>query len=45
MQINDVSGGEEDPEMFRLVSAKKYPIVVMHSRGTPQTMDSLVSLP
>lgn len=35
--INDVSG-TPDPEMFRLVRDFKAQIVIMHTRGTPQTM-------
>ena len=38
--INDVSG-TLDPEMFRLVKKHGAQIVIMHSRGTPQTMQTL----
>ena len=38
--INDVSG-TADPEMFKLVKDFKAQIVIMHSRGTPQTMQTL----
>lgn len=38
--INDVSG-TPDPEMFKLVKDFNAQIVVMHSRGTPQTMQTL----
>ena len=37
--INDVSG-TPDKEMFRLVKDFNAQIVVMHTRGTPQTMQS-----
>ena len=38
--INDVSG-TPDPEMFSLVKKYQAQIVIMHSRGTPQTMQTL----
>ena len=38
--INDVSG-TPDSEMFRLVHKHGAQIVIMHSRGTPQTMQTL----
>jgi dihydropteroate synthase len=36
--INDISAGRADPEMVRLVARRKCTIVLMHSRGTPETM-------
>ncbi len=39
VMINDVSGGS--PEMYALVAEQKAAYVLMHSRGTPQTMQSL----
>lgn len=39
--INDISGGEADPEMFALIEKLNVPYVLMHMRGTPQTMNSL----
>lgn len=36
--INDISGGESDPAMFETVAALQVPYVMMHMRGTPQTM-------
>lgn len=36
--INDISGGEIDPEMFSTVAALRVPYIMMHMRGTPQTM-------
>jgi dihydropteroate synthase len=36
--INDISGGEMDPEMFDLVASLKVPYVLMHMQGSPQTM-------
>lgn len=39
--INDISGGELDPEMFATVAELKVPYIMMHMRGTPATMTSL----
>jgi dihydropteroate synthase len=36
--VNDVSGGTRDPEMRSLVAESGAGYVVMHTRGTPQTM-------
>jgi dihydropteroate synthase len=36
--INDVSGGGLDSEMFATVAALRKPYIMMHMRGTPQTM-------
>lgn len=36
--INDVSGGNLDKEMFKTVASLGVPYVLMHMRGTPQTM-------
>jgi len=36
--INDVSGGEADGKMFDTVAALNVPYIMMHMRGTPQTM-------
>jgi len=41
--VNDVSAGTFDDEMLPLVADRGAPIVLMHMRGTPQTMDSLAS--
>ena len=38
--INDVSG-TPDPEMFKLVKDFNAQLVLMHTRGTPQTMQSM----
>lgn len=38
--INDISGGEMDAEMFQTVAALKVPYILMHMKGTPQTMVS-----
>ena len=39
--INDISGGELDEKMFDTVAYLQVPFVLMHMRGTPQTMSSL----
>lgn len=39
--INDIAGGNLDTEMFQTVANLDVPYVLMHSRGTPQTMTSL----
>jgi dihydropteroate synthase len=38
--INDISGGEADPEMFNLVSQLNVPYIMMHMQGTPSTMQT-----
>lgn len=40
--INDVSGGAFDSEMLPAVAALNVPYVIMHTRGTPQTMTEAV---
>ena len=36
--INDISGGEMDKDMFDTVACLKVPYIMMHMRGTPETM-------
>ena len=36
--INDISGGEYDKNMFKVISKYKVPYVMMHIKGTPNTM-------
>lgn len=36
--INDISGGSFDPEMFKTVARLRVPYILMHVKGTPQTM-------
>ena len=36
--VNDISGGELDREMFDTVARLHVPYIMMHMRGTPQTM-------
>ncbi|MEG4069924.1 dihydropteroate synthase [Microcoleus sp. Pol11C2] len=39
--INDISGATFDSEMLSTVAKLKLPIILMHIRGTPQTMQQL----
>lgn len=39
--VNDISGGNFDAEMLPTVAQLGVPIVLMHVRGTPQTMQKL----
>ena len=39
--INDVSGGTLDENMFATVAELQVPYILMHMRGTPQTMQQL----
>ncbi|WP_338440904.1 dihydropteroate synthase [Synechococcus elongatus IITB4] len=39
--INDISGGTYEPEILSLAAERQAPIVLMHLRGTPQTMQQL----
>ncbi len=39
--INDISGGDLDPDMFDTVAELAVPYVLMHMRGTPATMQSM----
>ncbi len=36
--INDISGGDMDPNMIDVVAKHQVPYVMMHMKGTPQTM-------
>lgn len=38
--INDISGGEMDKQMLRTAAELNVPYILMHMRGTPQTMGS-----
>lgn len=38
--INDISAGEIDVEMFDTIANLKVPYIIMHMRGTPETMQS-----
>jgi dihydropteroate synthase len=36
--VNDVSAGRDDPDLLGVVAEAKAPLVLMHMRGTPATM-------
>ena len=36
--INDISGGKADPEMFDVIATLQVPYIIMHMRGTPESM-------
>ncbi|MCK4840901.1 MAG: dihydropteroate synthase [Methylococcales bacterium] len=36
--VNDISAGQSDAAMFKLVSKREVPIILMHKKGTPKTM-------
>ncbi|GAA4321006.1 dihydropteroate synthase [Mucilaginibacter gynuensis] len=39
--INDIAGGQLDTDMFATVARLQVPYILMHMRGTPQTMTQL----
>jgi dihydropteroate synthase len=39
--VNDISGGNADPELWKVVSDYKAAYVLMHMRGNPSTMQSM----
>lgn len=39
--INDISGGDLDPDMFETVAMLKVPYILGHTRGKPENMDQL----
>lgn len=39
--VNDISGGELDKQMFSTIAELQVPYILMHMRGTPQTMKQL----
>lgn len=39
--VNDISGGTFDGEMLSVIGELGVPVLLMHSRGTPQTMQQL----
>ncbi|MBL7811163.1 MAG: dihydropteroate synthase [Bacteroidetes bacterium] len=36
--INDISAGDDDPEMLPLVAREQVPFIAMHKQGKPETM-------
>lgn len=43
--VNDISSGEDDPDMLRTVGRLGLPYIAMHKRGTPATMQTLCDYP
>ena len=43
--VNDISAGEDDPQMLPAVAELGLPYVAMHKRGNPRTMDSRTDYP
>lgn len=43
--VNDISGGDLDPEMMSTVASLRVPYIMMHMRGTPATMQSMCDYP
>ncbi|HHP7230561.1 MAG TPA: dihydropteroate synthase [Xenococcaceae cyanobacterium] len=41
--INDISGGTFDPKMFTTAAKLEVPIIIMHLKGTPKTMQKLTN--
>jgi dihydropteroate synthase len=41
--INDITGGDADPLLPKLAARERAPFVVMHTRGTPKTMNQLTN--
>ena len=43
--VNDISAGEDDPQMLPLVGGLGLSYVAMHKRGTPEVMQTLTDYP
>ncbi len=43
--VNDISAGEDDPDMLPAVGCLGLPYIAMHKRGTPSTMQQLCDYP
>ena len=41
--VNDISAGEDDPDMLGTVAELHLPYIAMHKRGNPRNMDSLTA--
>lgn len=41
--VNDISGGDLDPLMHNTIAQLQVPYIVMHTRGTPATMQQLTN--
>lgn len=36
--VNDISGGDDDPDMFATITELRIPYILMHKKGSPKTM-------
>ena len=43
--VNDISAGEDDPEILPTVAELGLPYIAMHKRGNPRSMDALTEYP
>lgn len=43
--VNDISGGDLDPEMMPTIASLHVPYIMMHMRGTPATMQIMCDYP
>lgn len=43
--VNDISAGEDDPQMLATVGELGLPYIAMHKKGTPDTMQQMCSYP
>lgn len=43
--VNDISAGEDDPQMLATVGELGLPYIAMHKRGTPSTMQQMTDYP
>jgi dihydropteroate synthase len=43
--VNDISAGEDDPDMLPTVAELGLPFIAMHKRGNPRSMDALTDYP
>ena len=43
--INDISGGQQDAQMFNVVAQNNVPYIIMHMQGDAQTMQELTYYP
>lgn len=41
--INDISGGQIDPEILDVVAKTKVPYILMHIKGTPENMQTMTT--
>ena len=38
LMVNDISAGEDDPDMFETIKDLQVPYIIMHKQGSPKTM-------